>query len=285
MAREESKRIQEFRSRELRPNEAKLIDDIEKYDCHIIQVRSENEIPGWSYTIGLFEVFGRPEVIVVGLEEEMAHFVLNEVADRYRRGTTLGEGDRLSDLLGNVDCEFRFVETRWVRQGLMGYAEWFYRDDEFPALQCIYPDLDGKFPWEDGFDASWRGMQALLFRDAPQSGVEQDLWASHDPSSSLYSWKFPVPPHTGVYTTEPVNSGQEPVLLVTHDAGDGAWQFIGTTDGSSENGAIVCFHHMVDRDPTIKELTDLPEGWIARRDAPSEPWTREIRPPDDLEIE
>jgi len=35
-----------------------------------------------------------------------------------------------------------------------------------------------------------------------------------------------------------------------------------------------CFHHPIDRDPSITELADLPLGWYAERDAVGEPWTR-----------
>jgi hypothetical protein len=28
-------------------------------------------------------------------------------------------------------------------------------------------------------------------------------------------------------------------------------------------------------DPSLREIADLPPGWIARRDSPSDPWVRE----------
>jgi hypothetical protein len=280
MPEEKQSRIQLFRKRELQSDERKLIDDVEAYGCHIVQVRPDNEIPGWSYTIGLYEVFGQPEVIVVGLKEDTAHALLNEVCNLYRRGTIFHDGDRQSGLLANVDCEFRAVENRWLEQGVMGYANWFYGDDEYPVLQCVYPDLEGVLPWEDGFDAAWRARQALLFPGAPLSGVEKDFWAAHDPNSSLYDWKFSVPPHTGVYTPKTITNGEEPVLYVTHDASDGAWQFHGASESRIEDAVLICFHHIVDKDPTIKQLVDLPLGWRAWREGVSEPWIREQATPD-----
>jgi hypothetical protein len=47
-------------------------------------------------------------------------------------------------------------------------------------------------------------------------------------------------PHGGVITTRQVMHENWPVLLVTHDADDGAWQFVngwGDTDGS-ESGMV-----------------------------------------------
>jgi len=163
----------------------------------------------------------------------------------------------------------------------MGYANWFYGGDEYPAFQCIYPDLKGAFPWEEGFDVSWRGRQALLFPDAPQSRVETDFWAAHDPKSSLYHWEFPVPPHTLVFTPKRIMNGEEPVLYVYRGASDGAWQFHGAGPSASEDAVAICFHHIVDRDPTIKQLADLPLGWCAWRNSVSDPWVPEEAAPDE----
>lgn len=274
-------RIQLLRQTELQPDERKLVDDVEAYGRHIIQVRPDNEIPGWSYTIGLYENFGQAEVIVVGLKEDTAHFVLNEVCGLYRSGTVFREGHRQSNLLESVDCEFRTVEKRWLEAGVMGYANWFYGSPEYPVLQCVYPDLKGVFAWEDGFDTSWRSRQALLFPKAPESRIEEDFWASHDPKSSLYDWKFPVPPHTGVYTLKRIMNGEEPVLYVKHDASDGAWQFHGAGQSRVEDAVLICFHHIVDKDPSIKQLADLPLGWRAWRGNVSKPWEREQAPPEE----
>jgi Domain of unknown function (DUF4262) len=274
MAEAYNSRIEFLRQCRLEAGDKKLVEDVEKYGCHIINVREENGIVGWGYTIGVYETVRQPEIIVVGLKPEAAHSVLNDCAGRLKGGARFEDGQREKELLTNVECEFRKVDRRWLRQ-LMGYAVWFYGDDDFPAVQCIYPDLNNHFPWEEGFDSSWRNRQALLFGNLTSSRVETDLWAANDPESSLFSWKFPDPPHTGVYTTKLVMSDQESIVYVSHDAEDGAWQFHGTSESKIESASLVCFHHIVDKDSSIKELADLPRGWCAWRDAASDPWIRE----------
>src|ERR1700676_5364645 len=160
----ETSRVRFHRERQLEPDEKKLVDDVEAYGCHIIQVRSEHGITGWSYTIGLYETFQQPEIIVIGLKKDTAHFVLNEVAKLMKQGVRLVNNHREKELLEKVECEFKDVEKRWLEQ-VMGYAMWFYGGDEFPVLQCVYPDLENRFPWEAEFDSDWRGRQALLFHD------------------------------------------------------------------------------------------------------------------------
>jgi hypothetical protein len=272
-------RIQQHRETQLEPNEKKLVDDVEKFGCHIIHVRSDDHLPGWSYTVGLYEMLGQAEVIVVGLKTDTAQSLLNQTAKRMKSGLRIEEGLRQRELLADVECEFRKVEHRLLRR-VVGYASWFYGGDEFPVYQCIYPDLENRFPWQDGFDASWRNRQALLFRDAPQTRLEGDFWADHDPQSSLYDWQFTVGPHAGVFTTKRIMNDEEPIVYVCHDANDGSWQFHEPSDSPPESAEYVCFHHILDKDPAVKELHDLPSGWHAWREGVAGVWTREPQPPE-----
>jgi hypothetical protein len=114
-----------LRRSKLKPDEARLVDDVEKYGCHIIQVREEGGFPAWSYTIGLGDILGCPELIVIGLKESTAHSLLNECAARLQQGLRFEHGSRAQELLASVECEFKAVEKRWLQQ-TMGYAIWFY---------------------------------------------------------------------------------------------------------------------------------------------------------------
>jgi len=77
-----------------------------------------------------------------------------------------------------------------------------------------------------------------------------------------------------------VLDGTEPILLVSHDADDHGWQFIGTSDASAADGKVVCLEHIVRLDPTVLEVADLPPGWQAVRERVGGAWTRRERPPD-----
>jgi hypothetical protein len=184
-----------------------------------------------------------------------------------------------------VECEFKEVERRPEALRVLGYATWFYRPDPFPVFQCIYPDLKNNFPWEESFDASWRKRQPLLFVSAESTRLERDFWAFHDSESSLYRWQFSDSPHTGVYTTKRIMNKEEPITYVTHDLDDGAWQFHGPSDSPPESAILVCLHCILDWDPSIASLHDLPLGWQASRENPSSPWTREPLPPGESKTE
>lgn len=98
-------------------------------------------------------------------------------------------------------------------------------------------------------------------------------------------WPFEDPRNCATFTTRQVIYSGKPVLLVTHDADDGYWQFLDGGDVTAADALIVALHEVVDRDPTLRELADLPLGWRALRDFPGGQWRRELKPPDPAEDE
>jgi hypothetical protein len=78
--------------------------------------------------------------------------------------------------------------------------------------------------------------------------------------------------------------GGWPILRVTHDE-DGDWHFLDGSPAWVEDAVIVCLSQVLERDPTIAELSDLPAGWTAWRLAPDCLWTREPSPWTDEDLE
>ncbi len=265
-----TERTRELRRASLTKGEEETAAHIESFGCTVVHVTPSGSGGGWSYTVGIHDTCGQPEVITVGLPKETAHFLLNEASERLRRGIDLGSG-RHREMVGEVDCEFRAVDPRWVRH-LMGWANWYYGDSQFRVLQAVYPDLENRFPEESDFDSAFE--QPRLQPDVPSGPVEEDFWASVDPSSSLFDWKFEDPPHTRVFLSEAVHSGMEAITYVSHDSEDSAWQFLGNSMSGGNPPLISCFHHMIDKDRSLEELTDLPLGWWAERAEAGQPWTR-----------
>jgi len=90
------------------------------------------------------------------------------------------------------------------------------------------------------------------------------------------NWPFADPKNVAVYTTRQIVDGESSILWVSHDADDGAWQFIGSAGVPEDLGdaRLVGLGTIVNLDPSVLELCDLPEGWVAWRDSASEPWRR-----------
>jgi hypothetical protein len=277
----ETERTRSFSSGILKPRSTDTITHIEKFGCPVLSVKNPSRKRAlFSYTTGVYDTCGAPELIAVGLDPDVAHSLLNEAVRRLRKGENLTIG-RQWNLIGNVDCEFRPVDSKWV-EILMLQSNWYYGNSNYPVLQAVYPDLSNRFPEDEGFYKYF--SQPLMQPGAATTRVEEDFWAANDPNSSLFDWKFSDDPHTGVYLSKTVNDGTVEVTYVSHDAEDGAWQFLG--DSMSDPGGVLsCFHHPVDKDPTLQELVDLPIGWYAEREKPGQPWIRNPIPPRENEPE
>ncbi|WP_162996060.1 hypothetical protein [Acidovorax sp. 1608163] len=91
------------------------------------------------------------------------------------------------------------------------------------------------------------------------------------------SWNFAQPKNLAVITAASVVSGERPVLYVSHDEEDGGWQFLDGTALVETNALVVGLGRMVDSDPALAELADLPEGFIATRRSTEDVWVRQRR--------
>ena len=149
-----------------------ILKNIEKFGCHIMQVKGTSTTPGWSYSIGLYDTARQPEIIAVGMPQALAVSSINKAANLLREGVNLTTG-RHANLITSREAEFRPADPKWVDR-LMGRALWYYEDELPPTLQLIYPDLNNRFQYEADFDERFR--QPLLQSDAPQTSKEEALW-------------------------------------------------------------------------------------------------------------
>ncbi len=93
--------------------------------------------------------------------------------------------------------------------------------------------------------------------------------------SNDHNWKFPDPPNTAVFTSVYVLKDRKTITYVSHEENDGAWQFF--TDDVIEQyediARIVALSEIVDIDPTLRNLANLPMGYYATRKDRNDPWT------------
>jgi hypothetical protein len=92
--------------------------------------------------------------------------------------------------------------------------------------------------------------------------------------STISNWPFQDPKNVAVFTTKQVVKDRKPILFVTHDTDDGAWQFHSGDVARSEDIMILALSEIVEIDPSITELADLPLGYKASRNSPSDSWRR-----------
>jgi len=90
----------------------------------------------------------------------------------------------------------------------------------------------------------------------------------------MSDWRFRDAENTAVFTTRQVVEVGAPILRVSHDADDGSWQFHTGGTPSSKDARILALREVVDLDPSVTILADLPLGWVAVRTHPQAAWER-----------
>jgi hypothetical protein len=89
------------------------------------------------------------------------------------------------------------------------------------------------------------------------------------------TWPFADPPNVAVFTSRRILDGADWIHYVTHDEDDGAWQFHPSAGPTTEEeAAVVALKTIVDHDPSIAALADLPIGWHAWRTGREGAWQR-----------
>lgn len=147
---------------------AKLLSDVQTYGWHMITVPEDEVGPGFTYSIGLFKSYGHPEVIVFGLPNDVMRSVVDTVASIVKSGQVFADGHESADVLDGYSSVFRAVRPEHYKE-YFGYAIWFYAGTTFPALQCVWPDNEHRYPWQSECQESIRRLQPALFEQVASS--------------------------------------------------------------------------------------------------------------------
>lgn len=233
-----------------------ILDTIARDGWAVLGIAEDDDGPAYSFTVGMHHTFGGPELVMFGHAAPTATGILNHAGQLFRAGHELPTGAPVEGLLEGHRAVLAPVHERLYRE-YFGYARWLYRGDAFPVLQLVWPDREGRFPWDASYPESLFWRQRLLGA-CPR-------WPN--------GWPFPDPPNVATLTTRQVLEGA-PVLHVTHDP-EGAWQFHSGGRAKRADALLVSLEALVARDPSLVELGNLGYGRSATRATADAPWVRE----------
>lgn len=116
------------------------------------------DAPGvpFAYTVGL-TAQRLPELVIYGLAPAAAHPILNIAATRMRDEGPLTPGEPVSRVIDGFDVAVREVSDPTD----LAMARRFY--GAVQALQLVWPDAHGRFPWHTGYEGP-RDAQPLTGR-------------------------------------------------------------------------------------------------------------------------
>ncbi|MFY9344320.1 MAG: DUF4262 domain-containing protein [Planctomycetota bacterium] len=148
------------------PAELAILADVDEHGVHIAHVDGDDDEPTFSFTIGLWHSFDQPEVIVFGMPEEVAAELLNSLADEAAENRKFLAETRHEGLLVGYPVRLVALPRERYRDYLQA-AVWAYEGDDFPAVQLVWPDKQGRWPWEPGVREGFASAQPVPGRIAP----------------------------------------------------------------------------------------------------------------------
>ena len=138
----------------------KINQDMRQYGWHVVGVPGEPFRHPLTYSMGFCQTFGQPEMVVVGLPvQDLGPAIINDLGRLMKKGVTFEDGTESDQIFKHYPCMFRKVD--WDCYGrYFGRARMY--DRGFPMLQCVYPDQQGRYPWQPGASPELCARQPLL---------------------------------------------------------------------------------------------------------------------------
>jgi hypothetical protein len=143
-----------------------VLADVAERGLHVVRGASTGAVPAFAFTIGLFRTFDHPELAMFGLAPDTLADALAGIAERVRAGERFDAGDVADGVLEGRAVAFRRIVLRHYPPYL-GYAVWYHGGARFPALQAVWADPEGRFPWDRWFPRELRDLQPDLFEPEP----------------------------------------------------------------------------------------------------------------------
>ena len=121
----------------------------------------KDRVPDFSYTSGFAVNRGYPEIILFSLSREVSGSILWDFWRDLEAGVQPKSGERVRGIFGNADAVLLPVAKSEYEEHL-GWNRWFYGSDDFDCLQLVWPDPNGRFPWESNFNGNFKDSQPDL---------------------------------------------------------------------------------------------------------------------------
>jgi hypothetical protein len=157
------------------PRDSRIAHNIRETGWHIMGVTGD-DTPDWAYSIGMWHTLSGPDICMTGLPVENAMSLIWKIAMQVRdEGRGLAPEKLRLNVIEGYKVAIRPVHPTWY-PAMFGAGLNFYQTPPWPLLQAIWPDRQGRFPWEEGADPERRDQQPFLWLDRNEH--PDSMWVS-----------------------------------------------------------------------------------------------------------
>lgn len=128
----------------------KVDDNIKKYGYHVTFVFADST-PSFCYSTGIYKTFGIPEIFISSLPQNLSHGLVESYVNKFKNTDSIPVDKRIDDLTDRFPIYLIDVST----DKLTGYvlsSFRFYKNEDFKYVQLVYPDTEGHFPNDEGYE-------------------------------------------------------------------------------------------------------------------------------------
>lgn len=147
------------------PREQRLIELIAEHghaiNCVADDADEPTDQPPFAYSLGAWESYGAPELIIFGLDSQVASDIINNVMAQYAAGRRF-VCDVVEEGIAAKGVPVVFLEADpGLAKVYATSADLYYEGEAFPLWQIVWPDRNGRFPWEADYVGNRRWQPDL----------------------------------------------------------------------------------------------------------------------------
>lgn len=124
--------------------------NIRAYGYHITYVTADDE-PAFCYSTGIYKTFGIPELFISSLPQNLSGELVNQYVVKFQYAAVIPLQQKIDDLSERFPVYLIDVPTEKLQDYVLSSVR-VYGNDTYQYVQLIYPDTQGYFPGEAGYD-------------------------------------------------------------------------------------------------------------------------------------
>jgi Domain of unknown function (DUF4262) len=145
-----------------------VLANIAEFGWHAVNVIEDDGHPPWTFTIGFYETWEFPEMIIIGRSRATAQHILNTIAIGLDDNHRPDLNTTTTDLIPGAKCFFLEVSSHHY-QDYVGFGRLSApAANPSPLHQIVWPNTDRVFPWNPDVPDSFIEWQPIL-GPAPKS--------------------------------------------------------------------------------------------------------------------
>jgi hypothetical protein len=128
----------------------KVDNNIKKFGYHSTFVFADNT-PSFCYSTGIYKSFGIPELFISSLPRNLSGGLVENYVNKFKSLGTIPLDTRIDDLTDRFSVYLIEVPIDNLADYVLSSIR-FYKGEDYKYVQLIYPDTNGLFPNDKGYD-------------------------------------------------------------------------------------------------------------------------------------